>query len=255
MDDDAEYIVYQDPTKEALYSRVEYDIDEQDEAWLKSENYVRKQNGQCLIDYDLFERVMDRIEKEWFNLTRDQVQDHPDDDESNECSVCGDGECENSNAIVFCDGCNVAVHQDCYGVPYIPEGQWFCRRCMISPDSSVRCIFCPVEDGAFKQTDTGKWAHVLCAIWIPECAIGNYTFMEPITDVTNIPRSRWRLFCYLCRQRCGAPIQCSNKNCYVPFHASCARKAGLYMKMRGQMGQSNNSFRVYCDKHTPVCIN
>jgi len=42
--------------------------------------------------------------------------------EDQPCDICRLSEGEPGNGIVFCDGCNLAVHQDCYGVPYIPDG-------------------------------------------------------------------------------------------------------------------------------------
>jgi hypothetical protein len=38
--------------------------------------------------------------------------------EESTCAVCDDSEGENSNAIVFCDGCNLAVHQGPYFLPF-----------------------------------------------------------------------------------------------------------------------------------------
>jgi hypothetical protein len=209
---------------------------------------------------------MDRLEKEWFDLVKDipkplsEERHYPD-----VCSICDgktlsimkDGEAENSNAIVFCDGCDLAVHQDCYGVPFIPEGQWLCRKCMLSPDKPISCILCPGDSGAFKKTNSNKWAHLLCAMWIPECHISNTVFMEPIEGIDLIPKSRWKLiwysesliYSYICQKKCGAPIQCASRNCFVAFHPTCARKAKLFMKMRSQ--SENVQFKAFCDKHCP----
>ena len=118
------------------------------------------------------------------------------------------------------------------------------------------CIFCPSTDGAFKQTSSSKWAHLLCAMWIPEVSLGNHTFMEPVMEVEKVPRTRWKLNCYICHQKMGACIQCGNKNCYQAFHVTCARRARLYLKMKTPTGQlavldGSMVLKAFCDKHCP----
>jgi NuA3 HAT complex component NTO1 len=142
--------------------------------------------------------------------------------EDSRCSICDDGEGENSNAIVFCDGCNLAVHQgkllgvlscsalNCrllwctlhsrgsVAMPkmYSLAGESSCKSFHMaspSPADHQSCIFCPNEGGAFKKTTTGHWAHLLCAIWIPELTVGNSIYMEPVQDVELLPKSRWKL--------------------------------------------------------------
>ena len=40
------------------------------------------------------------------------------------CEACLDGTVYDDNEILFCDNCNVAVHQSCYSISSIPEGAW-----------------------------------------------------------------------------------------------------------------------------------
>lgn len=251
------YIRFIEKSAEELDGEVEYDVDEEDSAWLCIVNKRREAAGLAPVAVDSLELLMDRFEKEsYFQAT--QVEDSGalgssnahhhnapismDDDAV--CCICMDGECQNTNVILFCDMCNLAVHQDCYGVPYIPEGQWLCRRCLQSPSRAVSCVLCPNQGGAFKQTDRGDWAHVVCALWIPEVRFANTVFLEPVDSVEAVPAARWRLTCVICRQRgVGACIQCHRASCYAAFHVTCAQHYGLYMRMQ-TVPQSDANVKV-----------
>ncbi|XP_068787315.1 bromodomain-containing protein 1 isoform X5 [Struthio camelus] len=256
------YYKFIEKSAEELDNEVEYDMDEEDYAWLEIINEKRKSDGVSVVSQNMFEFLMDRFEKESYCENQKQGDHQSLIDEDAVCCICMDGECQNSNVILFCDMCNLAVHQECYGVPYIPEGQWLCRHCLQSRSRPVDCVLCPNKGGAFKKTDDDRWGHVVCALWIPEVGFANTVFIEPIDGVRNIPPARWKLTCYLCKQKgVGACIQCHKANCYTAFHVTCAQKAGLYMKMEPvkELTGSGTTFSVkktaYCDVHTPPgCI-
>lgn len=255
------YIRFIEKSTEELDGEVEYDVDEEDTTWLSIINEKRLAQGLIEVSVDILELLMDRLEKEsYFQAAANGQSGNVVDDDA-VCCICMDGECQNTNVILFCDMCNLAVHQDCYGVPYIPEGQWLCRRCLQSPSRPVDCVLCPNKGGAFKQTDRNDWAHVVCALWIPEVRFANTVFLEPIDSIENISAARWRLSCYICKQKSlGACIQCHRNNCYTAFHVTCAQQAGLHMRMDTvRTGNESQPITVqktaFCDAHSPPSTN
>ncbi|XP_038145828.1 bromodomain and PHD finger-containing protein 3 isoform X1 [Cyprinodon tularosa] len=239
-------------------TKAEYDMDEEDTVWLEMVNISRLSDGLSAVSPDNFELLVDRLEEEAYREARIRAPSQSAIDDDAFCCVCLDDECLNSNVILFCDSCNLAVHQECYGVPYVPEGQWLCRCCLQSPQKPVDCVLCPNRGGAFKQTSEGRWAHVVCAIWIPEVCFANTVFLEPVEGVSNIPPARWKLNCYLCKQKGrGACIQCHKANCYTAFHVTCAQRAGLFMKIDPvrETGINGTTFSVrktaFCETHSP----
>ena len=73
----------------------------------------------------------------------------------------------------------------------VPTGPWYCRKCESQERAArVRCELCPNKDGALKRTDNGGWAHVVCALYIPEVRFGNVATMEPII-LALVPQERF----------------------------------------------------------------
>ncbi|XP_063698837.1 PHD finger protein rhinoceros [Culicoides brevitarsis] len=232
-----------------------YDLDQCDEAWLKICNGERALSGLSPISDTQFERVVEELEVRCWDKIHSILKNEEgfgiEYDENVICDVCRSPDSEEANEMVFCDNCNICVHQACYGITAIPSGQWLCRTCTtgIKPD----CVLCPNKGGAMKSTKSGtKWAHVSCALWIPEVSIGSVDRMEPITKISNIPQSRWALNCILCREKVGACIQCSVKTCKTAYHVTCAFQHGLEMRaiIEDEHNEDGVKLRSYCQKHS-----
>ena len=95
------------------------------------------------------------------------------------CQVCADGEVTPDNQILFCEACNVAIHQMCYGIAVVPEGDYYCIACryfkresmteviarkmkrdgpvptrkITPPPLPICCELCPRKQGAYIRSD------------------------------------------------------------------------------------------------------
>uniref|UniRef100_A0A2R5LP54 PHD finger protein rhinoceros n=1 Tax=Ornithodoros turicata TaxID=34597 RepID=A0A2R5LP54_9ACAR len=231
-----------------------YDLDSLDVQWLTHFNEERHIYGLPPVPEVQMEMIMEDLETQCYeNLQREIKTEQGlgiEYDEDVICDVCRSPDSEEGNEMVFCDACDLCVHQACYGITSIPEGSWLCRTCALGIRPS--CLLCPNTGGAMKSTRSGqKWAHVSCALWIPEVSIGCVEKMEPITKISQIPASRWMLTCCLCREKSGACIQCSIKTCKRAYHVTCAFENSLEMKaIIDENPEEGVKLRSFCSKHS-----
>ncbi|XP_033733236.1 PHD finger protein 14-like [Pecten maximus] len=178
------------------------------------------------------------------------------------CCVCLGDISEEDDEIVECDNCGVSVHEGCYG---ISENQsnastessastepWFCDAC--KADCKPTCELCPNPGGIFKETDAGKWVHLVCALYTPGVAFGDVDKLSPVT-LFEMPYSRWGAReCSLCEDarfsRTGVCISCDAGMCRTYFHVTCAQKEGLLSEAAPEECMDiADPFFAYCKMH------
>ncbi|XP_071615162.1 E3 ubiquitin-protein ligase Jade-2 isoform X2 [Heliangelus exortis] len=239
-------------TRTYLQGVSRYDLDELDAYWLELVNMELKEMEKPELDEITLERVLEELETMCYENMNIAIETEEglgiEYDEDVVCDVCRSPEGEDGNEMVFCDKCNVCVHQACYGILKVPIGSWLCRTCALGVQP--KCLLCPKRGGALKPTRSGtKWVHVSCALWIPEVSIGCPEKMEPITKISHIPASRWALSCSLCKECTGTCIQCSMPACVTAFHVTCAFDHNL--DMRTILADNDEvKFKSFCLEHS-----
>mmetsp|Transcript_100366 Transcript_100366/g.287198 ORF Transcript_100366/g.287198 Transcript_100366/m.287198 type:complete len:1303 (-) Transcript_100366:2366-6274(-) len=173
-------------------------------------------------------KVCEGVDTEGSDTESCDSDDVAEVEEDGRCDVCNGETSESSDPIVFCSTCGLGVHQMCYGIARIPEGDWDCDACTAKRlplqhrPPSTRCALCKIRDGAVKQSTCGTWAHLVCVLWTPELQLADPSAMQP-GSLNKLNPDRAELVCAICNGKGGAVVQCSDTNCMQGVHPYCAR--------------------------------
>ncbi|EPY87178.1 hypothetical protein CB1_000261034 [Camelus ferus] len=118
---------------------------------------------------------------------------------------------------------------------------------------------CPPKSLCLPYIGRG-WAHVVCALYIPEVQFANVLTMEPIV-LQYVPHDRFNKTCYICEEQgreskaaSGACMTCNRHGCRQAFHVTwwtflvSAQMAGLLCEEE-VLEVDNVKYCGYCKYH------
>jgi origin recognition complex subunit 4 len=131
----------------------------------------------------------------------------PEEVESDEaddiaCALCSGLDSKKKNPIIICEKCDYSVHQKCYKLSVVPEGDWFCKDCQPTQEPET-------EDGSEEEIDSDAREDIACAICsgldskkknpIIICDGCDYVVHKKCYQVSAIPQGDW--FCKGCESK------------------------------------------------------
>ncbi|KAG7661694.1 SNT2 [[Candida] subhashii] len=189
------------------------------------------------------------------------------------CCICREHDTSKSSLLemLICSSCGVNVHSSCAGIN-IPEKapkpikEWLCEPCIndLHPvhNTVYSCTLCLANESNYelsimgspivrpdylKPTDTGKWCHLLCAVFNHELV----SFRQPpsrktkkfseeelkntknvieamnslisIDNVSRVYLNNYKHHCGICDSQNGALIGCYKCENETKYHITCAQ--------------------------------
>ncbi|WUR04134.1 bromodomain-containing protein 1 [Vairimorpha necatrix] len=187
---------------------IDYCLDERDS------EFIEKMN---IKNLDLFENVMDTLDKDWFKQKQKKLQKIKLVDPMEYCDVCTRKETED-DPILVCQGCNVSVHRECYGSSFSKDEIFLCQCCIFHDLENI-CMFCNTKGGVMKITEDYKFGHILCVLFDKSLDFDNQISKEPIytQEYKRIERK-----CNICGGTEATKVECSYGVCMNVYHMGCA---------------------------------
>ncbi|XP_043682900.1 PHD finger protein 14 isoform X2 [Vespula pensylvanica] len=253
--------------------RIEDHCEESDDDSVDSNDIGKEEDGSEESDDSLADPLLSTKENTGLTVgdvieqARQQaIKGGPLDEKLNKMLICcgclGDRS-DDINEIVECDGCGVSVHEGCYGVSDVESfsstdslcqsAPWFCEACSAGIEDPS-CELCPNKGGIFKETDVGKWVHLVCALYVPGVAFGEVDRLSSVT-LFEMAYSKWGAKqCSLCEDarfaRTGVCIECDAGMCHTYFHVTCAQREGLLSEAHSEEVDQADPFYAHCKLHS-----
>jgi len=125
---------------------------------------IMKNNSKKLLERisDIQQQLMEDVEADSnaivknHPLTKQLLNERRQKEEDAKCSICGSGDYEENDLIVFWGFWGIAVHQNWYGVEEIPENEWFWASWFLfgrKKGRNLKCMLCSKTGGAMKPTN------------------------------------------------------------------------------------------------------
>ncbi|KAH0624654.1 hypothetical protein JD844_032327, partial [Phrynosoma platyrhinos] len=140
---------------ELAESMCRYDLDDMDIFWLQEVNEELAEMGCGQLDENTMEKMVEVLERHCHENMNHAIETEEglgiEYDEDVICDVCRSPDSEDGNDMVFCDKCNICVHQVSIACPermepitkvsHIPPSRWalVCSLCKLKTGACIQC--------------------------------------------------------------------------------------------------------------------